>query len=107
MAVFLLFATAAVGLTNIIVHGSIFSPVRTWLQRTLKPGLYEVFECYQCMGFWCGLLCGIILLHPPLYFLLYGFSASFLASFLFVIYEFILSKTEFELGPDEPNTEEQ
>ena len=98
MAGFLLFATAAIGLTNIIVTSSIMAPVREWLRAKLSPQIYEVFECHQCMGFWAGLVCGLFLLCPYMQVFLYAFAGSFLATIAYVFLEFLLSKTDFEIN---------
>jgi len=80
MVSFLLFAFATVGLTFIIVDGSIFEPVRGFLERRLPEKVYDVFECYQCMGTWCGFICGALAFgFHPLFIILSGFAGSFLA----------------------------
>jgi len=79
---FLLFAVASVGLTAILVDGKIFAPLRDSLagrarflrekreRLALKPTftvpefLESIFSCYQCCGFWSGLLCGLLLITP-------------------------------------------
>ena len=76
---FLLFAAASVGLTAILVDGKIFAFLRDHLSEktrllrekrerlNLKPTftfsefLEGVLSCYQCCGFWSGLLCGLFL----------------------------------------------
>ena len=75
----LLFAIASVGLTAILVDGKILAPLRGHLfERTrlirekrerlnLKPRftfsefLEGILTCYQCCGFWSGLICGLFL----------------------------------------------
>ena len=75
----LLFAIASVGLTAILVDGKILAPLRNRLfehnrqlrekreRLNLKPRFTfsEFFEgiltCYQCCGFWSGLICGLYL----------------------------------------------
>lgn len=54
----ILFALAAVGMTHIVVDGVILEGMRNWLQRHLSERVYQVFECYQCAGFWCGMIAG-------------------------------------------------
>ncbi len=76
---FLLFVVATVGLTAILVDGKIFAFFREKLferarflrekreRLKLRPNFTftEFFEgiltCYQCCGFWSGLLCGLFL----------------------------------------------
>ena len=79
---FLLFALATIGLTLIIVDCSIFEPVRCFLEKRLHEKIYDVFECYQCMGTWCGFICGALAFGlSPTVIILSGFAGSFLAMF--------------------------
>ncbi|MCL2742717.1 MAG: hypothetical protein FWE67_02590 [Planctomycetaceae bacterium] len=77
---FVLFCLASVGMTLIVVEGSIFRPLRDALvlraekiqqkreEKGLPPGFsfavffHGIFSCVQCAGFWCGLFCGLFLL---------------------------------------------
>ena len=54
----ILFILASIGMTHIIVDGSIFEGVRNWLKKQLSERAYGMLECYQCTGFWCGLVSG-------------------------------------------------
>jgi hypothetical protein len=56
-----LFCLAVIGITAIIVDGTIFDEVRDWLAKKLPDELYDVFTCHQCMGTWVGLGCGLVL----------------------------------------------
>jgi hypothetical protein len=60
MTVFL-FCLAVIGITAIIVDGTVFDEVRDWLATKLPEELCDVFTCHQCMGTWVGLGCGLIL----------------------------------------------
>lgn len=108
MALFLLFATATIGLTNIIVDSSVFAPLRAWAREHCPKKVNELLNCHQCMGLWCGLFCGLVILHCSwLYWLLYACAGSFLATISIVLYEYLLSKTEFEFPPAETYSEDQ
>jgi hypothetical protein len=61
----LLFCLATIGMTHIIVDGSILQGFRDFMQKALPEKLYEVFTCYQCLGFWCGLFVGYFILVRP------------------------------------------
>ena len=84
---FLLFCIAAVGMTLIITRGNIFAPLRLFIsgwseqirqrreQRAANTGksprcksciewLNDLINCDQCMGFWCGLFCGLLIALP-------------------------------------------
>lgn len=63
---FLLFLFASIGMTHIMVDSSIMLPFREFVKNYapnkilwIKPK--EGIECYQCMGFWCGIVCGGLL----------------------------------------------
>jgi len=80
MSEFLLFACATAGLTHIMVDSVIMAPLRNLMQRLLPAFIFEVFECYQCMGTWCGFLCGYLVFGfdiPTI--LISGFAGSFIA----------------------------
>ncbi len=74
------FVLATAGLTNLIVDGSIFSPIRDFLKKILPSYVYSLFECHQCCGTWCGFVCGAALLGTtPSIILCAGFSGGFIA----------------------------
>lgn len=49
----ILWALATIGFALLSVDSSFFKPLRQWIG---KP-----FSCYQCMGFWAGIWCWVIL----------------------------------------------
>lgn len=77
---FLLFCLASVGMTLILVRGSLFASFREKLFEeadrirnkrqkkgqangfTLIEFVADMIHCVQCTGFWCGLFCGFFLL---------------------------------------------
>ena len=79
---FLLFALSVIGMTHIIVDGSIFQGVRDVLKKWLPTKLYRLFECYQCTGTWAGFFLGYFLLHYTDLFAIFacGCAGSFLAT---------------------------
>lgn len=99
MVAFLLFVLATVGLTLIIVDGSIFEPVRCFLEKKLPEKVYDVFECYQCMGTWCGFVCGAMTFGlNPLFIILSGFAGSFLAMFTGLIFDRMDKVDKIDVG---------
>lgn len=100
---FIVFCMSVIGLTNILLESSLFTPVRDYLKSKLSSKVYEVFECHQCMGTWVGFLIGSILLDYHL-FLFYGFAGSFLASSynrIFILAEeYVLTQTEINVDID-------
>jgi hypothetical protein len=101
---------ATLGLTNILVHGKILDDQhlgwRSWMQRRL--GKYsDLLECYECSGFWSGLIMGLLLvsLHP-LYFIPCAFAGVFLGHFYSTVSYLIESKTDFVIGDTDGTTEQ-
>lgn len=99
-----LFCLSTIGLTNIILDSSLFAPVRHFIQDRIPPKVYEVFECHQCMGTWCGFLMGGILLANNFFEVLAcGFAGSFLATVAFLFIEYVslkISNVTFDI-PEE------
>lgn len=79
---FVFFLCASVGLTSILVEGRIFDSLRNSfreraekIQRKRGRGKTlgwtfsewgdQVLNCYQCCGFWCGVLCCLLLFPLP------------------------------------------
>jgi hypothetical protein len=50
---------AGIGLSHIIVDGSIFAYPRGWVVTHGPEWLKKLISCYQCTGFWTGLLVGV------------------------------------------------
>ncbi len=83
----LLFCLAVIGFTNIIVDpATIAEPIRDFIAKRASRGrlwnwIDKLMSCYQCTGFWVGLLAGIILLSwNPLVVILCGMAGSFIAT---------------------------
>jgi len=77
-----LFFAAAVGLTLIIVDSALIAPIRDWVaDRDSLSLVSKMIECYQCCGFWCGILMGGIIFYTfdPLILFACGCAASFLS----------------------------
>lgn len=62
MVEFLIFAFSTIGMTHILVDGSIMEPLRVFVKslaaRVKVPKLGEIIDCYLCTGTWCGFLMG-------------------------------------------------
>jgi hypothetical protein len=73
---------ASIGLCHVFVDSFLMAPVKDYLGRQGWQRLVRMLNCYQCAGFWSGVVAGLILLLgqwvPYLHLLLYGFAASFL-----------------------------
>lgn len=78
----ILFIFGVIGMTHIVVNGKILEPVRNLMRGFLPEFLSSGLDCTSCMGFWCGLFCGYVMLADNLWILLIsGFAGSFLANF--------------------------
>lgn len=96
---FMLFALAAIGFTFIMVDSSILEPVREFIKNHVPSSFYKVWECYQCMGFWTGMVAGLVFL--PITFsavIMYGFAGSFLSSFAAVYINYLEAKSIIDIN---------
>jgi len=75
----ILFILAVTGMTHIIVDSEIGEPIHEWIEPRW-PWLSRMTDCYQCTGYWCGLLLAPMLLsYNPLVIFAAGCAGSFLA----------------------------
>lgn len=75
----LLFVLGVIGMTHIVVDSEISEPVQEWIAPRL-PVVARVMDCYQCAGFWCGIILGLASLsHRPCIVFAAGCAGSFLA----------------------------
>lgn len=81
---FVLWFLATIGLTAMLVDGKIFQPLRD------KTTLWGMLTCYQCAGFWSGLICCFLSNYPAGIVLMLGFAGSY-ASLMAAI---VLNKLE-------------
>lgn len=81
----ILFVISTIGMTHIIVDGSImewFRKLVKWSADKLKaPKLGGVVDCYLCAGTWCGFAMGWTLISQNIFVILAcGFAGAFLAN---------------------------
>lgn len=106
----LLFIFATIGLTNILVHGKILDlikiknrTIREWMH--IKDWSKQLFECYECSGFWGGLIVGVFVVsYNPFIFISCGFAGSVLSQFYSEIVYLIRSKTDFVVEDNNENS---
>ena len=104
---FLFFVLATIGLTNILVHGLILDlikiygkSIRQWMQNW--EWSKELFSCYECTGFWSGLVCGTLLLSDQWWIVLAsGFAGSVISQTFNDLIYLLNSKIEFEVDEHE------
>lgn len=94
----ILFALSTIGMSHIIVDGSIMQWFRDFVKwSTAKigaPGLGGVVDCYLCCGTWCGFLMGLIwLTTSPFQIFACGCAGGFLANVAAVFLNWIEAAT--------------
>ena len=62
-----LFAFGCIGITSIIVDGEIFRTVREYLKKISPNFIGKLLSCYQCSGFWVGIILGSLLFWNDFY----------------------------------------
>jgi hypothetical protein len=91
IATLLFFVCAVIGFTNILVDpATIAKPFRDkvekWAKRQSKWAFVwkwfdKMLSCYQCTGFWVGIICGFIIISiNPLDLFMCGVAGSFIAT---------------------------
>lgn len=84
---FILLICAGVGLSHILVDGSIIAPFKFWLSNKnnwFYNNLLQILNCHQCSGFYAGIIVYIIYRISPLLdnwldLILWGFAISILS----------------------------
>lgn len=107
----LLFACAVIGFTNIIVDpATIFEPVRNWMEKRAEKGnkiaafFDHMWACYQCTGFWVGIICGLVLISlNPLTAIICGMAGSYLATWGATHLNYLVAKSVVLEAPEKEN----
>lgn len=110
MTTLFLFALATIGLTNVLVHGAILDDehlkIRSWLKSRLGR-FGDLFNCYECTGWWAGLIMALILVSwRPNIFLPCAFAGAALGHLYTLLTNFIESHTAYELTGDDHESDE-
>lgn len=100
-----LWMMATIGLTNILVHGKILDlikvynlSVREWLKFLTHPDLWD---CYECTGFWSGLVCALVFFWGTWWFILPAAFIGSMVSQLYVDVVYLLrGKIELEINDE-------
>lgn len=84
MVDFFLFLLASIGLSHILVDGTIMIPLKAWLEKRpdwLSKQVTQILGCYQCSGFWSAVGIGLLLFWAHewgwVYLVIYGLAGSF------------------------------
>ncbi len=124
----ILFCFGVIGLTHIIVDSFIMEPVRNWFfkpsfswnsikdffkTKVFSSGFFvncittpisHMMMCYQCSGFWSGLICGWMVFPTSNWaeWLVMGFAGSFMSNFATSVMQYLEAKSFVDLPPEEP-----
>lgn len=101
----LIWVFGCIGMTQIIVEGAIFVPVKDFLKKFMPSFFMKMMDCYQCCGFWCGVFMTGIYVLPNFenYYELAkifvgGCASSFLSSFVSVLLVYLEANTLLRNG---------
>jgi hypothetical protein len=85
MTEIILFTFGTIGMTHIIVDGTIFEPVRNYIKSRSNNAFFKILDkivmCNQCMGFWSGVFCGMLVFKFGLLLFVAGCAGSFFSNF--------------------------
>ena len=106
---FLVFLFGCIGITSIIVDGEIFKPIKDFIQNKVPEFINTLLNCYQCSGFWVGIIFGFCLEYKNLnnfsafayLFLLGGLSSA--SSYFYALYLTYLEANSMVQFNDYPN----
>jgi hypothetical protein len=108
----LIFIIATIGLTNILVHGKVLDEIKV-CKRSVREWLQyfnftkELLSCYECTGWWSGLLLGLVFVfgigQNPFYLIMYPFAGSVVSAFYSELIFMVRSKTDFVVDDQEEN----
>lgn len=106
----ILFVLSVIGMTLIVVDGSILQWFRNLVKLTAAkikvPSLGTIVDCYLCSGTWCGFLMGFIWISSnPLKIFACGCAGAFLANAAALVLNWIESATMSNL-PDSSENEQ-
>lgn len=100
----ILFFVSTIGLCNILVHGKILDEIKVF-RKSVRDWMHsfeftkELLSCYECTGWWSGLMVGTVIIQCAdqswLYLLIYPFAGSVVSAFYSELIFMIRSKTEF------------
>lgn len=104
---FVLFFLSTVGMSHIIVDGSIFESFRSFIksysEKLKVPHLGTIVECYMCSGTWCGFFMGYVWISDDLLKIFAcGCAGGFVSNFAAIIINYFESLTIVNL-PDNTN----
>lgn len=105
LTVLVFFVLSTIGMTHIIVDGSILEWFRDFVKKASNalriPSFGKVVDCYLCAGTWCGFAMGLILVSKdPFIIFACGCAGGFLANLAAVLLNWIEAMTIVNLPSD-------
>jgi hypothetical protein len=102
---FLLYVLSTVGMSHIVVDGTILQWFRDLVKRCATavkvPKLGGVVDCYMCSGTWCGFFMGWVWLsQSPFEIFACGCAGGFIANFAAVVLNWIEAQTVLNFPMD-------
>ena len=98
MVELILFFLASIGMTHVVVDGSIFSWLRSLAVKYLPKRISAIFSCYQCAGMWCGFLLGYFIIDKdPIKVFACGCASSFLSMLAATFLNYLEAQTIISL----------
>ena|SRR6266446_118021 len=90
-----LFIFGVIGLTHIVIDGSIFQWFRDLMDKYLSSKLSSLFHCHLCFGFWTGLFASWAVFNniSILQIFVGGGAGSFLSMTAALLFNYIEAKT--------------
>ena len=108
---FFVFLFGCVGITSIIVDGEIFKPVKDYIHNKVPEFFNSLLNCYQCSGFWVGIIFATVINYKYLNnlpniasLILYGGLVS-AASYFYALYLTYLEANSMVQFNDYPSSE--
>jgi hypothetical protein len=95
----IIYVVATIGLTHILIDGSIFEPLRNLVRKFAPQKISQLISCYQCLGCWVGFLTGYYLLGGDwVHTLAGGFAGSFLSNWAAIYLNYLEASTIVNMG---------
>ena len=108
---FILFVLATIGMTEIITQSDIFQWVKDGIidisekNKVNTNWLINALNCSQCVGFWSGIVMGMIFISNTFWITFAcGCAGSMIANLYVLLYTFVQSKTSIVLEHDHEQT---
>ncbi len=104
MIILLLFIFSVIGMTEIITQSDLFQYLKDWLINIAERKNWKInwlinaLNCSQCVGFWSGIVMGLIFLSNTFWLTFAcGCAGSMLCNLYVLLYSFVQNKMSITL----------